>query len=68
MSCSSDWTTPVDEEEPKRVSLLLRVSTRRMPKEDKSKLVRTALDQFCGDMGHGLPKKQALLKEEEREE
>jgi len=68
MSCCSDWIMPVKEEESERVSLLLKVSTRNMPKEDKIKLIQTALDRLCGGMGHDLSENQAALKGEEREE
>lgn len=43
---------------------LLRVSTRRVPKPDRSRLPQKALGRFRRDTGRRLPENQALAKEE----
>jgi hypothetical protein len=56
----------VEEEEPKRVSLL-RVSTKRLQQEE-NKLALKALERLRRDTDRRLPENQAVVKEEEREE
>ncbi len=56
----------MEEEEPRRVSLL-KVSARSV-QIDKTKLIQNALERSWREAARRLPENQAVAKEEEREE